>query len=158
MHKFLLYQDKKIYYRITGDGKPVVLVHGFGEEGNVWENQFSPCSYSPGEKTASKAAFTYIIPDLPGTGQSEAINDMSIEGMAEVLHAILLEENIGCCPVIGHSMGGYITLAFVEKYRNHVSGFGLVHSSAFADSEEKKIPGAKASLLSLKRVRLNFLK
>lgn len=158
MHKFLLYQDKKIYYRITGDGKPVVLVHGFGEEGNVWENQFSPCSYSPGEKTASKAAFTYIIPDLPGTGQSEAINDMSIEGMAEVLHAILLEENIGCCPVIGHSMGGYITLAFVEKYRNHVSGFGLVHSSAFADSEEKKDTRRKGIAFIIEKGAFEFLK
>ena len=63
---------------------------------------------------------------------------MSMEGMAETIHAIIHEENTGTCTIIGHSMGGYILLAFLEKYPNHISSFGLFHSSAFADSEEKK--------------------
>jgi pimeloyl-ACP methyl ester carboxylesterase len=58
--------------------------------------------------------------------------------MTEVIHAIIHEERLDACPVIGHSMGGYITLALAEKYYNHVSAFGLFHSTAFADSEEKK--------------------
>jgi pimeloyl-ACP methyl ester carboxylesterase len=61
-----------------------------------------------------------------------------MEGMAEVLHTIIHEENIDKCTVIAHSMGGYITLALVESYWNHVNAFGLFHSSAFADTEEKK--------------------
>ena len=128
MNKQLLYQTKKIFYRIIGEGNPVILIHGFGEEAEVWNNQV--------EFLQNK--FQLIVPDLPGSGQSEIIDDMSMEGMAEVIHSILHEENIEACPVIGHSMGGYITLAFAEKYWNHVSAFGLFHSSAFADSEEKK--------------------
>lgn len=115
-----------------------MLVHGFGEDGNIWTNQIEYI----------KDKYHLIVPDLPGSGQSEMINDMSMEGMAEVLHSIIhditessetpLSGVRGLCTVIGHSMGGYITLALVENYWNHVKGFGLFHSSAFADSEEKK--------------------
>ena len=128
MNKHLLYQHKKIFYRITGSGKPVILIHGFGEDGEIWNNQVQ----------FLKNNFQLIIPDLPGSGQSEMIDDMSIEGMAEVIHSIIHEENIESCPVIGHSMGGYITLALMESYWNHISAFGLFHSTAFADNEEKK--------------------
>jgi pimeloyl-ACP methyl ester carboxylesterase len=160
MIKVFQYQKKKICCRITGNGSPVMLVHGFGEDSAVWRNQIeapsefhsqpSLASVAPqgGEPASAQSQLTqnfllnekfkFIIPDLPGSGQSEMIDDMSMEGMAEVLHAIIHEENIDRCTVIGHSMGGYITLALAEKYGNHLNGFGLFHSSSFADSEEKK--------------------
>jgi len=128
MEKTILYQHKKIFYRSNGAGDPVMLVHGFGEDGNVWDKQVEYL----------KNKYQLIVPDLPGSGRSEMIDDMNMEGMAEVLHTIIHEENIDRCTVIGHSMGGYITLALVESYWNHVNAFGLFHSSAFADTEEKK--------------------
>ena len=128
MDKTILYQNKKIFYRSIGNGKPVMLVHGFGEDGNVWNLQVD----------FLKDKFKLIIPDLPGSGRSEMISEMSMEGIAEVLHSIIHEEDIDKCTVIGHSMGGYIMLALVEQYWNHVNAFGLFHSSAFADTEEKK--------------------
>ena len=138
MEKTILYQNKKIFYRSIGSGDPVMLVHGFGEDGNVWDKQVEHL----------KSKYLLIVPDLPGSGQSEMINDMSMEGMAEVLHSIIhdIAESSqippsgagGLCTVIGHSMGGYITLALVESYWNHVNAFGLFHSSAFADTDEKK--------------------
>lgn len=128
MEKTILYQGQKIFYQTTGSGRPVMLVHGFGEDGNIWKNQAG----------FLKEKFQVIIPDLPGSGKSETIQDMSIEGMAEVLHSVIHEEYIDKCIVIGHSMGGYITLALAEKYWNHVHTFGLVHSTAFADNNEKK--------------------
>lgn len=134
MNKQLQYQNKKINYRVIGKGKPVFLIHGFGEDGEIFNKQ----------ATYLQEKFQLIIPDLPGSGQSEMIADMSIEGMAEVIHEIIHQENIEACPVIGHSMGGYITLALMEKYRNHITAFGLFHSSAFADSEEKKETRRKA--------------
>jgi len=106
-----------------------MLVHGFGETGDVWKMQ----------EEFLKDNFFLIVPDLPGSGKSEMTGDMSMEGMAEVLHTIIHEENISMCTVIGHSMGGYITLALAEKYWNHIHDFGLFHSTAFADSEEKKL-------------------
>lgn len=128
MEKTLRYQNKKIFYRSIGAGKPVMLVHGFGEDGNVWNIQIDYL----------KDKFKLIVPDLPGSGLSEMISDMSMEGIAEVLHSIIHEEGIDKCTVIGHSMGGYIMLALVEHYWNHVNAFGLFHSTAFPDTEEKK--------------------
>jgi pimeloyl-ACP methyl ester carboxylesterase len=63
---------------------------------------------------------------------------ISIEMYADGIHALLLQEGIKKCLLIGHSMGGYITLAFARKYPEQLTGIGLVHSTAFADSEEKK--------------------
>ena len=133
MSKELLYQNKKIFYRLIGNGRPVALIHGFGEDSEVWENQVSYL----------KDSFQLIIPDLPGCGQSQLINDMTMEGMAETIHAILHKENIDTCTVIGHSMGGYIVLALAEKYWNHLDALGLFHSSAYADNEEKKVARRK---------------
>ncbi len=148
MNRELLYQNKKICYRIIGEGNPVILIHGFGEEAEVWNNQV--------EFLQNK--FQLIVPDLPGSGQSEMIDDMSMEGMAEVIHSIIHEENIEACPVIGHSMGGYITLAFAEKYWNHLTAFGLFHSSAFADSEEKRATRRKGIDFINQQGAFEFLK
>ena len=94
-----------------------------------------------------KDHYQLIIPDLPGSGKSELIADMSIEGMAEVIKEIDNFE-LQSSPLqgaegvslIGHSMGGYIALAFAEKHGALLNSFGLVHSSAYADGEEKKKP------------------
>jgi len=135
MNKEIQITGKKIFYRIIGNGKPVVLIHGFGEESDVWRNQIE----------FLKDKFQLIIPDLPGSGKSEMIDDMSMEGMAEVIKTILDSEFPKVPPsggfrgaMIGHSMGGYILLAFVEKYWNHLDALGLFHSSAYPDNEEKK--------------------
>ncbi len=119
---------KNLSYNVRGNGPAVMLVHGFGEDGSVWENQMEAF---PNNKL--------IIPYLPGCGESEMIEAMSMDGLAAALKEIIYTELSGGekCILIGHSMGGYITLAFVEKYLGLVSGFGLFHSSAYADSEEK---------------------
>lgn len=130
----ILYQNKKIFYRSTGSGTPVMLVHGFGETSEVWKRQ----------EEFLKDNFHLIIPDLPGSGRSEMIDDMSMEGMAEVIK-VIYENEVSQSPpsggwgaLIGHSMGGYVTLAFAEKYPDRLKAFGLFHSTAYADSEEKK--------------------
>lgn len=131
-----------------GNGKPVVFIHGFGEDGDVWKNQVE----------FLKNTFQLIIPDLPGSGQSEMINDMSIEGMADVIHSIIQEEKLEACPIIGHSMGGYITLAIAEKYPGDLSAFGLFHSTAYADNEEKKIVRRKGIDFIRQHGAFEFLK
>jgi pimeloyl-ACP methyl ester carboxylesterase len=121
------FKNTDLYYHVSGIGPAVVLIHGFGETATIWDNLAHQLS-----------GYQLIIPDLPGSGRSGLISDMSIEGMAESLLAILDHENVSSCVMIGHSMGGYITLAFAEKFEDRLQGFGLFHSSAFADSEEKK--------------------
>jgi pimeloyl-ACP methyl ester carboxylesterase len=165
MNKEIEVAGKKILYRLYGKGKPVMLVHGFGETGSVWKNQVE----------FLKDSYQLIVPDLPGSGQSEMIPDMSMEGMAEILKQILdaerkplqtspkerlrntqsqpnektdTPENLqqsetskippsggAAVSMIGHSMGGYITLAFAKKYPAYLTAIGLFHSSAYADSE-----------------------
>ena len=130
------YRNKKIFYRTEGKGKPVMLLHGFGENGNLWNEQVD----------ALKENNLLIIPDLPGSGKSEMLNgEVFINDYAEVIKALADEvifknkEGHGeKFSLIGHSMGGYITIAFAEKYPELLSSFGFFHSSAFADSSKKK--------------------
>ncbi len=155
--KTFTYQSSQIFYRTVGAGRPVVLIHGFAEDGEVWKNQIE----------FLKDHFYLIIPDLPGSGKSELVNDMSIEGMAEVIKEILKfelqkflrqpAEAEGIC-LLGHSMGGYIILALAEKYPAMVTSAGLVHSSAFADSEEKKANRLKSIEFVKKNGAYEFLK
>lgn len=139
--KNINWKGSSIQYKIAGLGKTVILLHGFGEDSNVWQPQID----------FLQAHFRLIIPDIPGSGQSAFIPDASIETYADILKEII---NIECLKfplqgaevvsIIGHSMGGYITLAFAEKYPNYLNSFGLCHSSAFADTEEKKETRKKA--------------
>jgi pimeloyl-ACP methyl ester carboxylesterase len=131
MEKSIVIQHKTIVYHSYGHGQPVILIHGFAEDSDVWKYQLNELSKN----------HQLIIPDLPGSGKSAMIPDMSIEGLAECVKKIMEQEITGKVPavVIGHSMGGYITLALAEKHPELFRGFGLFHSTAYADSEEKKI-------------------
>jgi pimeloyl-ACP methyl ester carboxylesterase len=150
--EYITYHSAKIFYRIIGKGKPVVLLHGFGEDGAIWHNQIN----------FLKDHFQLIIPDLPGSGKSEIIPDMSIEGMAELIKTIidieLLKQPPQQISLIGHSMGGYITLAFAEKHPHLIDSFGLFHSSAFADNEEKKAARLKSITFIKNNGVYDFLK
>ena len=142
---FLNYKNKKIYYRLEGKGKPILFLHGFGEDGSLWEPQI--------EKF--KKDYLVIVPDLPGSGQSESLEgECALEDYAEVIKEIAEVEIMGrqresSFSLIGHSMGGYITLVFAEKYGYLLNSFGLFHSSAFADGPEK-IATRKKSLEFIK--------
>src|SRR6187551_3701700 len=119
MRKEFTYQHKKVIYYTYGTGKPVMLIHGFGETAEVWKNQIE----------FLRDKFYLIIPELPGSG-SDIIDDMSMEGIAEVMKEILAQEKIESSIIIGHSMGGYILLALAEKYPGLIKALGLFHSSA----------------------------
>ena len=110
----------------------VLLLHGFGENGNIWNLQFEQL----------KQNYFVVVPDLPGSGQSEILEGArSMTDYADVVKAIVDEEikknGKTTFSLIGHSMGGYITLAFAEKYPELLTRFGLFHSSAFADDQQK---------------------
>lgn len=118
-----------VSYRVEGTGKNVVLLHGFGETSSVWDGQVA----------ALAPVCRMIIPDLPGSGDSEFIEDMSIEGMGDAIAEVISKEiNAGEKVIlIGHSMGGYISLGIAERHPDLVCALGLFHSSSYADSEEK---------------------
>ncbi len=132
--KSFLFQNKSIHYNTYGEGKPVILLHGFGEDSTIWDSQIK--SLQP--------HYLLIVPDIPGSGKSELITGANIEIYAEIIKGLLDKELITEAVLIGHSMGGYIALAFSEKYPTYLKAFGLFHSSAFADTEEKKEARKKA--------------
>lgn len=152
---FIKYLDSTIFYRTIGKGKPVILIHGFGEDGDIWNKQVE----------FLKDNFQLIIPDLPGSGRSELVQDADIETYSEIIKEIITCEvqkpplsGGGLVGVLGHSLGGYITLAFAEKYPHMLSSFGLVHSTAFADSEEKRSARLKSIEFINKNGAYNFLR
>lgn len=125
------YNGHNIAYLKTGKGKPVLLLHGFAEDSYVWRKQVD----------FLQSYCQLIVPDLPGSGRSDLLTDthaLSMEALAACVYGLLQHEGIDQCIVIGHSMGGYITLALVEQYPAIISAFGFVHSTAYADNEEKK--------------------
>lgn len=139
MEKTFIYDSFNIRYKETGSGLPVVLLHGFGEDSRIWEEQVS----------FLQSHCRLIVPDLPGSGDSSPIGPDyelqiseglpgSIDRLAEAVDALVTHEKIDQFILLGHSMGGYITLAFAEKFPAKLIAFGLIHSSAFADSDEKK--------------------
>jgi pimeloyl-ACP methyl ester carboxylesterase len=138
MQQYITLHHKKIVYHVYGTGKLVVLLHGFAEDHQVWKHQIE----------ALLPNYKIIIPDLPGTGLSSIIPNMSMEGMADVVFEIIRHEQSSILSkqkiwMLGHSMGGYITLAFAQKYADCLAGFGLIHSTAYADTEEKKLARKK---------------
>lgn len=134
MQQTFSYQHQPIAYRVEGEGKPVVLLHGFGEDSHIWDQQID----------CLKAHCRVIAPDLPGSASSQLLvaqtpaTPVAIEGYADCIYALLEHEKIASCIMLGHSMGGYIMLAFAEKHPDLLTGIGLVHSTAYADSAEKK--------------------
>lgn len=127
-------KDISIFYRTTGTGMPVILVHGFAEDGGIWD----------GMVPALEKQYRLIIPDLVGSGRSTGnVEGTTMESLADHLQLIVEKENLQNFAIIGHSMGGYVTLAYAEKYPEKPGRFGLFHSTAFEDSAEKKIAREK---------------
>lgn len=101
----------------------VVLLHGYGEDSTVWQ-EFIKLLDPKNE---------YITPDF-----SRKKDCFSIPEYADWLKKEFDKLKIENAVIIGHSMGGYISLEFASNYPEKVIGLGLFHSSAAADSEEKK--------------------
>jgi len=147
MEKVASFEKGELCYTISGEGPVIVLLHGFPSDHTVW-NSFS-------EKLSAKNKVITI--DLPGFGKSSVFNDVnSMQFMANAVYYVLIEENIDRCVMVGHSMGGYVTLAFAELYPKKVSGIILFHSHAAADDEEGKL-NRDRTINIVKSDRLGFL-
>ncbi len=135
MRKEIQHENIRLVYHMEGQGTTVMLVHGFGEDHAVFNEM----------RAWLKNQYRVITPDLPGSGESELPQkELSMESLAEALEQIRQTEKIDQFILIGHSMGGYITMAYAEKYGHRLKGYGLFHSTAAADDAEKKKTREKA--------------
>lgn len=123
------FKKVKVHYTDTGKGRVIVLIHGFLGSHEIW---------SEFVKKLSKR-YRIITIDLPGHGQTPALGYYhSMELLAQSVKAVLNKAGVRRYVVVGHSMGGYASLAFAELYPENVSGLCLFHSTAYADTGEKK--------------------
>jgi pimeloyl-ACP methyl ester carboxylesterase len=135
-------------YTDAGSGDTLVFLHGFCENKQVWADFTEPLQQK----------FRTVALDLPGHGgNTENIKSYSIDSMAEDVKRQLAGLGIEKCLLVGHSMGGYVSLAFAEKYSHMLSGLCLFHSSALPDTEEKKETRNKAIAFVEQHGVVNFI-
>jgi len=119
----------KLSFTRRGKGRPLVLVHGFPLDSSSW-NEIIPLLENE---------FDIIAPDLRGFGQSTTLVSVyTISDMADDLAGLLDSIGIEKTAIAGHSMGGYVALAFARKYPGRVNGLGLISSQAAADPPDRK--------------------
>ncbi|TAH25804.1 MAG: alpha/beta hydrolase [Cytophagales bacterium] len=142
--------DKSLLsYHIQGTGSTVVFLHGFCEDKSIWEAFSNYLS----------SQYQVISIDLPGFGASPNSNEFnSIPSIAHQIKILLDALKIYSCILVGHSLGGYVALEFAESYPDNTHGLCLFHSTAFADSDEKKNNRNKAIEFIKKNGTYPFIK
>ena len=139
----LQYKNANIFYTDEGKGSAVVLVHGFLENTTMWE-EIKP------EILKKNRVITI---DLLGHGKSDCLGyTHSMELFAETINAVLKQLRIRKCTLIGHSLGGYVALAFAENNAKKIKGLCLMNSNSFEDDSERKLLRSRAN----KMVQNNF--
>ena len=129
------FKGVEVGYTRQGVGETLVLLHGFMEDSSMWDGFVADFT----------SQFDLITVDLLGHGASGCIGYVhTMEEQAEAVLAVLENEEVEKCVMIGHSIGGYVTLAFAEKFEDRLAGFGLFHSTAYSDTETKKIDRERA--------------
>lgn len=130
MEKQVYSRNKQaLHYRIIGQGPLILLLHGFGMDGRIWDGLLPELS----------KAHLCLVPDIPGSGQSDMPAEWTIDHLAEDMMGLVQQVGNGKpFVVIGHSMGGYIGLSMVNKYPDKIKALTLFHSTTYADDTAKK--------------------
>lgn len=148
MAKQILFKNTNISYSDTGKGTAIVLLHGFLENKGMWD------FYIPVLAKKNRV----ITIDLLGHGTTECQGYVhSMEDNADAVHAVVSELRIRKAVFVGHSMGGYVALAFAELYPETIKGLVLLNSTARADSEERKTNRDRA-IVAVKQNYTNFIR
>ncbi len=108
-----------------GVGEPVILLHGFLEDLNMWQGVIAAIP-NP-----------VYAPNFPGIGNSSFENQNSINSLSKKIRNWFSELNILPAIVLGHSMGGYVALQFAKNYPENVLALGLLQSTSKPDSSSK---------------------
>jgi len=118
-----------VFSQEKGQGKPILFIHGFPFHQGLWKDYINRFSDE----------FRVITVDLPGFGKSPLLKSpFSIDQVAETLLAFLEERGLKGLTIVGHSLGGYVALSMVKKRPGLFTSLVMFHSTAYADSPEKK--------------------
>lgn len=142
--KNILYKNTKISYTDSGEGNAIVLLHGFLENKKMWKDYVSFFSNQ----------YRIITIDLLGHGESDCLGYIhSMEDNARAVYEVLEYLQIKKTTILGHSMGGYVGLAFAELYPESIQKLILLNSTSKEDSTEKKLNRTRA----IKAVKQNYV-
>ncbi|MFK4343468.1 MULTISPECIES: alpha/beta fold hydrolase [unclassified Paenibacillus] len=131
----VLCEGTTICYAEQGKGEPIILLHGFCGSSSYWDKVVPLLSQS----------YRCIVPDLRGHGRSDApLGAYTIDQMANDVLKLQEQLDIPQAAWFGHSLGGYLTLSAVQRHPERLTAFGLIHSTAYADTEEGKEKRNKA--------------
>ncbi|KJD47218.1 alpha/beta fold hydrolase [Paenibacillus terrae] len=131
----VLCEGTTICYAEQGKGEPIILLHGFCGSSSYWDEVVPLLSQS----------YRCIVPDLRGHGRSDApLGAYTIDQMANDVLKLQEQLDIPKAAWFGHSLGGYLTLSAVQRHPERLTAFGLIHSTAYADTEEGKEKRNKA--------------
>ena len=129
MEKWMLFKNTKISYTDSGKGAVVVLLHGFLENKHMWKEIIPVISRNK----------RVLAIDLLGHGHTECLGYIHpMELMADAVAAVLKTLRIRKITLIGHSMGGYVSLALSEKNPEMIRGLCLLNSTATSDDNSRK--------------------
>lgn len=118
-----------LHFFEKGQGPALLFLHGFCESGEMWRHFAESLSNQ----------YRVLCPDLPGFGNSTMTSSItSLEEVAEQLEEWMDALQIQNPIVMGHSLGGYVALALLERMGSRIQAIGLLHSTAYADDLEKK--------------------
>lgn len=124
------FKNINVSFTDNGKGKAIVLLHGFLEDKSIWKSFV---------KHLANSTTRVITIDLLGHGETDCLSYVhTMEEMAEAVESVLNYLKIRKVYFVGHSLGGYVSLAYAEKNPDNLKGLCLFHSTARADSEEKK--------------------
>jgi len=119
----------ELAYERQGKGSPLVLLHGYPLDHHLWDEVVP----------LLKDTFDLIIPDLRGFGESTTVaTPYTMDDLASDIVGLLNQIDIHKAAIAGHSMGGYVALAFARLYPERVSGLALVSSQVLADPPDRK--------------------
>lgn len=136
MNKITLKNGTIIAYEEAGEGQPIVLLHGYCGSHQYWDEIMPSLSKKN----------RVIALDLPGHGASSAIEgEYSMEQLAAGVAELLDELKLSQVHLFGHSLGGYVSLAFAERYSERLYTLGLLHSTSFPDGEAAQANRTKAA-------------
>lgn len=144
----LEYKGIQIFYTTKGKGDAIILLHGFLENSNMWKD------------LANQISKTHLVVtiDLLGHGKTGCIGYLhTMEMMAEAVYAVVTKLKIKKAIFIGHSMGGYVALAYADMFTKKVEGLCLMNSTTIEDSFEKKQNRDRA-ILALKHNYKTFIR
>lgn len=131
----LAYKGIEINYNVFGKGTPIVFLHGFIENSKMWNSLISHFSDT----------YQCITIDLLGHGKTACLGYIhTMEDMAEMVNAVLKTTKTKKHVLIGHSMGGYVSLAYADLFPEMISGLVLLNATSLPDDEERQLNRSRA--------------